>query len=269
MMSFRPPSGSKNPQRRTTPQTKKPLNFLNATTSSASKAVTPKANPTQLQNSTVRQLERTYCLNPVTPAVDWEQECDDAYNDYLQALLKRQILEKNKAKVKEVLSSQLSFQSEQLYKDKLEVQRLEIEEETEKENVRIVELIKQLKEELDHFKQMCVKLEIEKSLDNVIELLSEAENRVMLENVLPLQTQEHYDRLAVQLGSINVQLEKILKNSTEEGKLDELARQIENILRLKEEVANKEINLKELHYKMGFDILKTISDHFAAIRAED
>lgn len=283
-MSFRPPSTTKEAQKRLTPQARKTPGFLNATTSSGAK-VTAKTNTAR---GKAKQLEGTFsiyhpsdkvitnsanvtCLSQtlVSPGIDWEQECDDAYNDYLQALFKQTIVKAKVTEVKNELSEQLASHSESLFKDKLEVQRLEMEEEIQKESSKIVEAIHLLKGELSGFKRICEDCNLEQSLDTLIELFNEVKDRVTLENVLQFNSQEDYDKLAANLSSVTMQLEKILKDCDKEDKLAQLAEQLQSILCLKEEVVNKEARMEKFHIDLGFLVLKNLSDYFDGIRKEE
>lgn len=278
----RPPSASKETQRRVTPQNRKTPHYLNSTTSSGMKTI-PKTNTA---GSRARQLEQTFsahCTVEKTitnatnatrfsqtlacPGVDWEQECDDAYNNYLQALLKQQIVQMNIARRKKGLSEQLVSHGEPLFKDKIELQCLEMEKEIEEENKKMPESVQLLKEELDEFKRTCEEYKIEQLLDRLNELFSRVKDRVTLEDILPFRSQEQYDKLTSQLESMTVQLGKILKQTESEAKLDQLAQQLQSVLCLKEEIVNKEMQMEQYDIKQGFLILKKLSDYFARMKA--
>lgn len=263
-MSFRPPSTSKETQRRVTPQGRRTPKFLNATASSTLRSNTATSSARQLEITTITNCTSATCSSQTV--VNWEQECDDAYNDYLQALFKQQILKMNIAKRKKELSKQLTSQSKPLFRDKIELQRLEMKAEIEKENNEIPEGVQLLKEELDGFEKMCEEFKIENLLDRLNEMFSEAKGRVTLENVLPFNSQEQYDILASRLISTTVHVEMILKQSENLAKLGQLTQELKSVLCLKEEVINKEMQMEQYDIKLGFLILKKLSDYFARIR---
>lgn len=192
---------------------------------------------------------------------EWEQEYDDAYayNDYLLALMKNQIAKRDLARVKHELGDQLAIQIELLYKDKLEVQRLETEANIQAETEKISAKGEKAQKMLEEFQAACKKSDFEKSLNVVVDVLSGVKDRVVLENVVEGSTDEMVNQLSV----VSAELEKLLRSSGSQDKVQDLAEKLQSALCLKEEVIKKDKQTKELLVELGAVLMKTLSDYFA------
>lgn len=272
-MSNCPPSASKTSQWKFTP-TSKSANFLQPTCSSAAKR-TPKQAPkmentfcasnTALQPDTFLNMT-CFDLVDMVPVIDWEEKCDDAYNENLQALLKRQIMQQCVMKDREELSVQLAAQCEELFKDKLELQRLEFQIAKRELRNEVTRTVEELKAEFEEFSKTCEEGDLENQLNLIIDILCNIKDRVNFKNIAPPKTQEECERLKIILQRNNVLLEKFRKTTPSEEKLEQLATNMQNILRLQDEIKNKGLHLEEMQINTLLMIFKGLSDFFAVIK---
>lgn len=193
------------------------------------------------------------------PSDSLEQELQDTYNDYLLALMKNHIVKQQFEEVKTVLGDQLAIEREALAKDKLELQRLEMEHKIELEKRRITTATENLQKQLQDLKKACDTYQFEKSANAVIEVLSEVGNRVVLENVVA----DDPDEIVKQMDFLSAELRKILGFNENRDKIRELAESLQTTLCLKEQIINKNAELQENSVELGSLLMKALSNYFA------
>lgn len=225
--------------------------YLKTTTSNSQESLSDLKNTKQSAlNATLLSATNIDCYN--------DEGCEDAYNNYLLALIKKHTVSQHLMKVKQELGDQLAVQSELLYKDKLELQRLEMENEIETQSRKIVVKITNLQKVLEEFQALCEKSNIERFLNIVIEKLNEVKDRVVLENVICGDN----DKIVEQLNVVSRALQKFLQKDENHDKLNDLAENLQTTLCLKKEFINKDKQLKEMLTELGVLLLKTLSDYF-------
>lgn len=191
---------------------------------------------------------------------DLETQYEDAYNDYLLAMMYQQIAKKQSREVKQKMSEQLAAQAESLYKDKIELQRLEMQQKIAEEEKNIDANTNKLQVLLLEFKKKCEEWNLEESMSLVVDVLKVMEDRVVLQNILVVDA----DQVDNQLSSLSAELMKLLRSCDNQDKIHELAEKLQTTLCLKEELIKKETLSKQQMIDLAGLIMKALSDHFAA-----
>lgn len=273
----RPGSSVKNPTKRTPDQKYLvPSRYLNSTTSSSSKgAKTPtlhnhRHNLTTTFNANITGINKLKCNSPkihaavaVAPTTDWELECDFAYNEYLQALMKKQIFQAKFQQIKTSINDQLSIYSESLFNDKRKYTEAQQDIEQKQLLTKRDEVMNRLNETLDEFLQISTECNLEMHLDDIISVLDLVKNRIFLENVEALKNQEECDKLASLLIKCNDILSRIKESTSNYQQLEKLANCLSQYLNLQQKVVVKNADLVEQQKTVGYNTLKGLSDYFA------
>lgn len=278
--SGKPGSSRKTSAKKSTPNTRTiPSRHLNTTMSSSSKIAT---TPPGLYNSFRHNLTTTFSANAtvgrstftnprvmsaanVVPSTDWELECDLAYNEYLQALVKRQLVQKKIVQMKTSMNDQLSIQSEMLFRDKTEVADVQQNMQVNELHIEVNEVIKKLDKSLDMFLQISTESNLEKHLDNIIDVLDVVKNRIGLENIEPLQNQEECDQLSAAIAKCNETLLRIKETTNNYEKVGKLAFCLSETLELKKQIVEKLTELEDKEKGLGYNVLKRISNYFVRL----
>lgn len=275
----KPGSSVKLSAKKRTPSTNKSSatpRYLNTTTSSSSKtACTPITGPHSSfkQNlTTTFNANRTSFGKPkvkldvvVVPTTDWELECDLAYNEYLQAIMKRQLMQRKITEMKTSINDQLSIQSELLFKDKIELTEMRHEIQVAKLQTEMQEAVRKLGSSLDTLLHICSESNLEKHFDNIINVLDTVKNRIELDNIEPLKTEKEYDQLSAALVKCNETLLRIKETTNNYKKIEELASCLSETLELKKQIREKVTQLEEKENNLGHSALKGISDYFTKL----
>lgn len=210
-------------------------------------------NATQLLNKSV-----------IPPSTDLQWECELAYNEYLQALMKRKIVKKRAEEIKQLVNDQLSLQRESLWKLKEEylVLNKKVEMATLLEEAEVE--LKETKDLIDQLKLANSSFDLIKNFDTIKEILQSANNKISLKNVKPPQNQDECDELVMYMKECCEKLVKISKAIGDANNIGRLAELLSRIMQLKTELLEKDKVMTETITQTGENILKKISDGFAA-----
>lgn len=284
MESRVPPNrlGSSSSVKKCTPDSKKlsvPSRYLNSTTASSSKSKVSKtpSSSTGYHHHSRQNLNTTFNANAtklnlrmvpdvtVAPSIDWELECDLAYNEYLQALLKKQLMQRKVTEMKASINDQLSIQSESVFHDKAELPKAQQETETKQLETEVTEAIARLDESLDVFLKIANDCNLEKHFDDIIDMLNVVNNRIGLENIEPLKNQDECNKLASLLVKCNDVLLKITETTGNHEQIEKLADCLSHTLELKKQIVTKDAHLAVKQKTVECNTLKGISDYLSKL----
>lgn len=211
------------------------------------KTVKPnKSKPPNAGNTTITQIP-----------VDLEEEAEDAYNDYLLAMMNNSIIKTHSERIKTSLSDQLAIQREALYEDKLKLQKLEMEVEIKEEIKKIEVTAENLRKQLTEFHNACERKQFEKSMQALLAVLSGVKNRVVLQNV------SVDDDVVKNLDFVSAELDKILMSSGDVNQIREVAEKLQTTLSLKEDVIKRITESEDRCVELVALIMKTLSNYYA------
>ncbi|KAF7278857.1 hypothetical protein GWI33_007920 [Rhynchophorus ferrugineus] len=258
-------------------------------TGSASKFIRPRSIRKQDPNSTVcsnidvslissaRSLNQTVSRNlnltlggpnqsrikPSMAAPDFDLENDLAYNEYLQALMKQQIIKKTVEEHRNILNDQIFVQNEQLYKLRSTYKEIEDKIESLKQQTGIIELLDKLNIGVTQIEDINEKYNVWKRLDQLSGILTDESNLISVRNIKPIMSQEEYDNLLLMLKNLNKLLERIISSGRNFKEVHHFAETIKTFEELRKIVNETSFKNLELRKKAGIKFLAQASDMFA------
>lgn len=258
-------------------------------TGSASKFVRPRSIRKQDPNSTVcsntdislvgstRSLNQTVRKNlnltlggpnqsritTLMAAPDLDLENDLAYNEYLQALMKQQIIKKTVEEHRKILCDQIFVQKEQLYKLESTYKEIRAKIESLKQQTNIVELLDKLNISVTQIEDISEKYNVWKRLDQLSGILTDESNLISVLNIKPIKSQEEYNNLILILNNLNEVLERILNSGRNFEEVHDFAAIINKFEKLRKNVNKTSLTNLDLKKKAGIKFLTQASDMFA------
>ncbi|KAG5891247.1 hypothetical protein JTB14_004361 [Gonioctena quinquepunctata] len=191
---------------------------------SANRSVNPKMKPAVSTTSTLTQTLET--------------DCDIAYNDYLQALMKRQIIEKEIEERKRLLNGQIILQRANLEKKKCIYQEIKNDIESLKKKEQVIVTINSIRDNTSKLKTLYTAYQTEPHIEKITKLLTSECDEVILKNIVAIKTQQEYDNLFGILQNLQSMLQKIVDSGRDFKGIHDLAENIrvskEHIERIEE-----------------------------------
>lgn len=203
--------------------------------------------------------------NICAPTSDLNVKYELAYNDYLQALMKQQIVRKTIDEHKEKLNDQILVHSEHLHKLENTYKDISIKIENLKQQGEIVDIINMLKDSMDEIERLCDKYNTHNRVQQITDILTEELNLVSVRNIKPIGSQEEYDEFISILTSLIAIIEKIQNAGRNFEEVNQFATAIKNFDELQNTVAQTAIKLRALKKKVTATLIQHGSDMFAKL----
>lgn len=197
------------------------------------------------------------------PTHDHELEFDLAYNDYMQALLKQQLVKKTIEQHENILNDQLLIQSEHFHKLENTLHEICDKIESLKEQSDVVELLQMLKSGVNEIEELCVKHNTHNRLNELDKILTQESNLVSTKNIRSISSQEEYDQLLQTLHNLKCVMEKIVKGDKKFKEVHELSDCIREFNKLNLTITTTAKELSNSNKRAEALILKQTSDFFA------
>lgn len=195
--------------------------------------------------------------------VNHETECDMAYNDYLQAEMKKQFVEKKKGEQRQILEDQLLIQTENLRKRQQNLKEIVARTENLQTKSEVIQMMNCLQENFISFINVCRENNIKIELNHFNDTLCLKCDKIILKNIKPLESQEEYNKFIYTLELCLVATQKIINSGRNFKEVHNLAKSVRDLSSLIDTVQKSQQTVSELEKNVLNAYLKNMSDFFA------
>lgn len=195
--------------------------------------------------------------------VNYETEFDLAYNDYLQAQMKKQFAKKKVKEHGQVLKDQLLIQNENLRKRQQILKEIVANTKSFQTKSEIVQIIEYLQEHFINFIHVCTENNIKVGLSHCKDILNLECDKIVLKNIKNMETQEEYEKFSSVLKLSLAASQKIINSGRNFKEVYDLAENIRNLSILLNAVEKSQQTVAELERNALYNFLQNMSDFFA------
>ncbi|XP_066260000.1 myosin-8-like [Euwallacea similis] len=230
----------------------------------------PKPNETLLQSydtSLVRGLmggEKQQSSAPKEPDVLNQAPHMLAYNAYLQAVFKQEIVKKENVEHQSSVNDQFLFHLDKLNQLKEQKEEIEAKIAVLEEKTAIMERIKSVKENIADIGDIFLRHNPLANLGELSKVLETASKNVSLNNVKTIENQEECNQFMSIMKHFNCIIEGITNTIKDKDEINQLANHVRNLTELQQEVVENVKNVSKIKKTIGQLVLKTSSDMFAS-----
>lgn len=216
-----------------------------------------------------RKLERaSSCLNLTEASEPYSKdskfECELAYAKYLRAKVSEKIITETNGKLFNRLVKQtakhhtlVNVQRSKYVKVQNEIQEL-------KNTTHAIELLNELEASTEAINKILIGNNVEENLDDMISFLQDLTKQIALKDVKAFSTKEECDSFVVLLRKSLDVAKKMQASACYAEKMADLAGRLEQFERLMRDVNVKSNALSEIQDDTTYEVLKGLSDKFAA-----
>ncbi|XP_066144545.1 uncharacterized protein [Euwallacea fornicatus] len=187
-----------------------------------------------------------------------------AYNAYLQAVFKQEIVKRENVERQSSINDQFLFHLDKLSQLKEQKEEIESKIAVLNEKTAIMETIKSVKENIADIKDIFLRHTPMANLGELSKVLETASKNVSVNNVKTIETQEECDQFQLTMKYFNCNVEKITNTIKDKDKINQLANHFRNLTELQHEVVKNIENISQIKKTIGQLVLKTSSDMFAS-----
>ncbi|XP_050500610.1 uncharacterized protein LOC126880634 [Diabrotica virgifera virgifera] len=192
-----------------------------------------------------------------------EAECDLLYNDYLQSLLKYEIITKQIKEQKNVLNGQILFQEDNVSKRKEQLMKIQDDTEHLLLKEEIVKMIKQLEENIIKLGQIYENYQIQNNIEIIHANLQKKSSTLVLKNIHPIETELQYNSFIDSLTKLTSACEKIVNSGRDFDGINNLAQQCKNLSQNGNKIKELQDMFSTLQVHVITSLFQQLSDIFA------
>lgn len=194
--------------------------------------------------------------------INKDLECACAYNDYLQALMKEEILLDVTKLCEQDLKDQLIIQKDSLFKCRMLLRKAEQELKDSEMIEGLDDLFECFENNFHTLFRLQNDINLKESLEQLLKVFNFLCNQVSLKNVKEIKGQENFEKLGLMLDKINEMCGRMKLTEKNADLVNSLAFMMKKFQEISKKVNKEQILLTNNQTKETFNLLKFLSDMY-------
>lgn len=216
-----------------------------------------------------RKLDRTTsCLSLIETSEPFSKdskfECEIAYAKCLRAKISEQIIKKTNDKLFNRLIKQTANHRTLVNVQRLKYLKMQNEIQELKNTSHAIDLLNELEASTEAINKIIIENNVEQNLDEMIGFLEDLTKQIALKDVKAFSTKEECDSFVVLLTKSLDVAKKMQASACYVENMADLAARLQQFEGLMKDVKTKSNALSEIQDDTTYEILKGLSDKFAA-----